>query len=311
MTILIVDIGGTYMRLALSQDGQNFISDPQKIKTEIFSEVTDALLHYIEQNNYRPQQIEHILIAKSGRNNWDISGDSILKIFTNSKFSLINDFEANALGLVDAIPNDLMHLGGEKLVSDAQYPMAVIGSGTGLGLAYISILGKVQQTHGGHMLPAITSREQLELFAELQNFKTIKTIPIYEDALSGNGLLNIYKILSGRHHLDCDYTDTHQLLATGRNNPLVQQSLKFYHEILGLFAHQVLAFGYSYGALYLTGGVTDRIITHDLFDRETFFKNLYQNNVPVVLDNVKSTPVFWVKDEFISLKGLLKQAASL
>lgn len=311
MTILVVDIGGTYMRLALSDDAQNFINDPQKIKTDIFADVTDALLHFVGQNNYSPNQITHILIAKSGRNSWNISKDHIISLFPNSKFSLINDFAANALGLVNSNLGDLLHLGGQKTMPDTDYPMAVIGSGTGLGLAYINTTGHIQRTHGGHILPAFTSLEQFELFSELQKLKTANTIPIYEDALSGNGILNIYKILSARHHLDCEYTDTHHLLAIGRNNPLVQQSLKFYHEILGLFAHQVLAFGYSYGALYLTGGITDRIMSHDLFDKETFFENLYQNNVPVVLNDVKSTPVFWVKDEFISLKGLLKQASSL
>lgn len=311
MTILVVDVGGTYMRLALSDDGQNFINDPQKIRTDIFGGVTDALLSFVQQQKYNPNQITHILIAKSGRNNWDISKEQILTLFPNSKLSLINDFAANALGLVNANLGDLLHIGGQKMTPDTHYPMAVIGSGTGLGLAYISTTRHIQCTHGGHMLPTFTTKEQFELFGELQKFKTTKTIPIYEDALSGNGILNIYKILSARHHLDCEYTDTHHFLATGRNNPLVQQSLKFYHEILGLFAHQALAFGYSYGALYLTGGITDRIMTHDLFDKETFFENLYQNNVPVVLNDVKSTPVFWVKDEFISLKGLLSEAASL
>lgn len=311
MTILVVDIGGTYIRLALSNDGQNFIADPQKIKTEQFVDISDALISFVKQNQYQPEQISHILIAKSGRNNWKISKEDIVQSFPFCHFSLINDFAANALGLAHVNHNDLHHLGGVKKTPDINYPMAVIGSGTGLGLAYISPQKTIQRTHGGHILPALTSKEHFELFAELQNLKAIKTIPIYEDALSGNGILNIYKILSGRHHLDCEYTDTHDLLASGRNNPIVEQGLKLYHEILGIFAHQVLAFGYSYGGLYLTGGITDRIMTHDLFDKETFFENLYQNNVPCVLNDVKSTPIFWVKDEFISLKGLLKESASL
>ena len=32
MLKLAVDIGGTYIRMALSEDGQTFLSDPQKIK---------------------------------------------------------------------------------------------------------------------------------------------------------------------------------------------------------------------------------------------------------------------------------------
>jgi len=310
MTICVVDIGGTYIRLALSIDGRDFTRDPQKIKTEQFACIEEALSYFMLQEQWLPSTISHILIAKSGRNYWTLSESSVKEIFQNAKLIMVNDFAANAMGLLHVIPSDLLYLGGMKKQPDLHFSSAVIGSGTGLGLAYITPDKTIQRTHGGHMLPALISNEQRELFDDLQHLKTNKTAPIYEDALSGNGLLSIYKILSNRHHLDIEYHDTHHLLAEGRNNPLVQQSLKFYHEILGQFAHQVLAFGYSYGALYLTGGITDRIISHDLFDNDIFFKSLYQNNVTAVLNDVKETPVFWVKDEFISLKGLLHEVVT-
>lgn len=303
---LVIDIGGTFMRLALSEDGKTFINDPQKLKCDRYSSLQDALLNFVQAEKKSPQDIKTISIARSGRNAWEIDNTSITRNFPSACLSVVNDFEANALGLINAAPDDVVHLGGMKMVPDTTLPRAVIGSGTGLGLAYIAN-GIVHRTHGGHMLPALTTAEQISLFGELQKLKTDKTIPIYEDALSGNGLLNIYKILSGRNHLDCEYSDTHHLLAEGRNNPLVQQSLKFYHEILGQFAHQVLAFGGAYGGLFLTGGITDRLISHDLFDKEAFLEALYQETVPVVLDDVRKTPIFWVKDEFISLGGLLSR----
>lgn len=311
MTKCVVDIGGTYIRLALSHDGRTFDHDPQKIKVDQFSSVEEALIYFMRQEQCDPLSVTDILIAKSGRNNWLVEQESIRGTFAVSKIIKVNDFAANAMGLINIDQNELVHLGGTKIVPDDAFPTAVIGSGTGLGLAYISSSKHVQRTHGGHMLPALVSPEQRTLFKELQTFKNDGTAPIYEDVLSGNGILNVYKILCSRPHLDCEYTDTNHLIDQGRNDPLVRQALKYYHEILGLFAHQVLAFGYSYGALYLTGGVTDRLIGNDMFDKDIFFKSLYQNNVPVVLHDVKATPVFWVKDEFISLKGLLRESATL
>jgi glucokinase len=308
MTKCVVDIGGTYIRLALSHDGESFLQDPQKIKTDKFSSVEDALTYFMYQEQCDPLSITDILIAKSGRNHWIVEQESIRATFPVSKIIKVGDFEANALGLIGVKKSELIHMGGVRALPDTDLPMAVIGSGTGLGLAYILPNQYVHGTHGGHMLPALVTSEQIALFDELQTFKRDDTAPIYEDALSGDGILNIYKILCRRHHLDSEYTDTHHLMDAGRNNPMVRQALKYYHEILGLFAHQVLAFGYSYGALFLTGGITDRLVGYDLFDKETFFKTFYQNNVPIVLHDVKSTPVFWVKDEFISLRGLLRES---
>lgn len=305
MTTLVIDIGGTFMRLALSEDGKTLTTPPQKIRVEQFPAFEDAVLHFVLSANYKPDKILHIRIARSGRNHWLIEDAAITKIFVNSKIAIINDFEANALGLVSPRPDEIVHLGGIKVEPDKTLPRAVIGSGTGLGLAYIHPQGHIQRTHGGHMLPALVGREQIDLFAELQKLKPDRTAPIYEDALSGNGILNIYKILVGKSHLDCAYRDTHHLLSDGRNDPLARQALKFYHEILGQFAHQVLAFGWAYGGLFLTGGITDRLIGHNCFDTDTFLAGLYQDNVPVVLSDVKNTPVFWVRDEFISLRGLL------
>lgn len=308
MTILVADIGGTYMRLALSDTGHSFTRDPQKIKTDNFLQAEDALLNFVHQENRKLESITQILVAKSTRNNWNVCPDNILSYFKNSKFQLMNDFSANALGVIDVRMIDLYYLGGYKPVPDITLARAVIGSGTGVGLAYIGMNQFVYGTHGGHMRPAFITQEQTELFKELQQYKKDDTIPIYEDALSGNGILNIYKILSGKNHLECEYRDTNHLLAEGRNNPLVQETLRYYHEILGIFAHQVLAFGASYGGLYLTGGIIDRLIGHDLFNKEIFFNNLYQKNVPIVLNDVYATPVFWIKDEFISLRGLLRQS---
>lgn len=305
MSILVMDIGGTYMRLAVSDDGQTFYKDPQKIATAPFPAIDDALNYYVQQENIAPESVTRILIARSDRNNWAITPAQIARALPKAQLRLINDFEANAAGLVSVDNDTLLHIGGQKTAPDMSFPRTVIGVGTGLGLAYLTKEQHVQRTHGGHMRPACITPDHITLFAELQAFKQTPSIPIYEDALSGSGLLHMYQVLCARLHCDCAYSDTHALLTAGHSDPIVQNTLAIFHELFGIFAHQVTAFGFSYGGLYLTGGIIDRLFAHNLFDRETFFRHLYQHTVPIVLNDVRSTPVFWVKDEFISLKGLL------
>lgn len=305
MSLLVMDIGGTYMRLALSDDGYTFRKDPQKIATAPFPALDDALTYYVQQENIAAESVTRILIARSDRNNWGITPAQIARALPKAHLTLINDFEANAAGLIRVDNDALLHIGGRKMAPDITFPRAVIGVGTGLGLAYITKEQHVQRSHGGHMRPACVTSGHIALFEELQAFKHTPSIPIYEDALSGRGLLHIYRILCARTHCDCAYADTHALLAAGHSDPLVQNALAIFHELFGIFAHQVVAFGYSYGGLYLTGGIIDRLFAHNLFDHQTFFHHFTQQTVPIVLEDVRSTPVFWVKDEFISLKGLL------
>lgn len=310
MTILVCDIGGTYMRLATSVDGQNFRRDPQKIKTSSFQHIADALKQFVQQENIDCQTIKQVMIAQSDRNTWVIDKESIYSVFPEANFKRFNDFEANAYGLVNVTADDIHYLAGEQKSVDKKSTRAVIGSGTGIGLAYITASGEVLKTHGGHMLPALPDDNIRSIFKALQDFKKQPSVMIYEDALGGDGIYNIYRILSKQNHLDCEFSDVVHMLTAGAHNPLVQQTLKFYHEILGLFLHHVVAFGRAYGGVFLTGGVTDRLINLGLFDIETVLHCFYQDTVPIVTKDVVATPIFWVKDEFISLKGLLTAGIS-
>lgn len=307
MRVCVLDIGGTHLRFAFSQNGKDFLCDPQKMKISQFESIEHVLVHAVRQAGWDPLSVTDIGIAKSDGNPWMIDLEKIHAIFPEAHIVKLNDFESNALGLVDIEIENLLYIAGNKTIPDKSFPRAVIGSGTGLGLAYISPNGDVQTTHGGHVLPALITAEQIQLVADLQVFKTDGTCPIYEDVLSGDGILNVYKILCGRHHFECEYVDTYDMLSRGRNDPIVQHSLRYYHEVLGLFAHQVLQFGHAFGGLFLTGGITDKLIGYDLFDKDTFLTNLYQKNVPIVYCDVKSTPIFWVRNEFISLDGMLKK----
>ena len=70
--------------------------------------------------------------------------------------------------------------------------------------------------------------------------------------------------LTMKKHIPAEYTDTNDMIARGRNDPMAQYVLKLFHEVLGIFVHQTTAFGFAYDGLYLTGGIIDRLVGHNL-----------------------------------------------
>lgn len=309
MTILVCDAGGTHIRYALSEDGR-FISEPQKFKIAEFSNFESIVSHFLSGAQTPAEKITSFRLSYGDQNPWKITEEECSRFLPAADFLKVNDFEANAWGIATASEGEFLLLNKPYGVCSGGASKCVIGSGTGLGLAYISDrkgVPQIQRTHGGHMLPVTVTDDHRELFDKIQKLKQIPSVAIYEDILSGPGIFNIYKLLAGRTHTHADeYRDTNDMIDRGRNDPLAEQALRFYHEILGVFAHQAVAFGFSYQGLYLTGGITDRLVINNLFDFDTFEKFFIQDNIEIVKKDVGATPVFWVKNEFIALKGLLE-----
>ena len=305
MTILLCDVGGTHVRFAL---GQNKKIAPHKMRVDQYPRLQDAILSFLQSQHTSPESISSYYLAFGNRNEWDTNPDQIHAILPNTKIHQVNDFEANARGVLIAEASDFMLLNRPSGDIVSHSSKTVFGIGTGLGLAYVCGDSReqfVQRTHGGHMLPARSPQHE-DLYKFISDAK--RDILIYEDMLSGRGLFDIYRYLSARNHLDLEYMDAEILMRDGKDNPVFQQALEIFFEVLGLFAHQAIAFGYSYGGVYLTGGVIDRLMLAGLFNVQKFMSGFLQQSVPIVLQDVKATPVYWIKDEFISLKGLLHLA---
>lgn len=310
MTVLLCDVGGTHIRFATG-DGDQMTCAPQKLRVDLHNSLEDAVAKYLLSQSLRAQDVTALYLAFSNRNNWKTEESMLRTVLPNAALRQVNDFEANALGLLSARDSDLTTLVAAQGDVASRAARAVIGVGTGLGLAYIEgqgTSGFVRRTHGGHMLPATALREHRDIFDNISAGKKDGTAPIYEDVLSGDGLFALYRFVCHASQLNPEYHDTADLLLSGRDDPVMRQTLRLFHEILGVFAHQTLAFGYAYGGLYLTGGIIDRLMAGGLFDTQAFVSQLHQKNVPIVVRDVKATPVYWVRDEFVSLRGLLRQA---
>lgn len=316
MTILLCDAGGTHARFSLSMDGKA-ITPPQKIKAADFPTIGQAIRHFLHAQEIDPSTIDSFRLAYGGRNPWETTKDAIKDTLPEADFVKLNDFEANAYG-ISALPDQgegsdetvLLNRPGRGRGEVGNKARLVAGIGTGLGLAYVfeTPSGRyVHPTHGGHMLPACAQgTPHGELIASLAARRDQATAPIYEDIVSGPGLFALYRLLQERTHTHPDYRDANDLIDRGQGDPIAQQALKILHEMLGVFLHQAVLFGGAYGGIYLTGGIIDRLVGKGLFDMETVGNFMDQDNVPVVRQDVASVPVFWVRDEFIALKGLLE-----
>lgn len=310
MTILLCDVGGTHIRFAASElTGP--MSQPEKMRVDSHSSLEDAISRYLLAQSLSADTITHLYLAFSNRNNWSTEQAMLKTVLPKAAIMQVNDFEANALGILVSDQSDVHTLvKGHGSISPCA-SRVVLGVGTGLGLAYLLNNGRqsfIQRTHGGHMLAATPRPELLEIFQAISSAKKDGTIPIYEDVLSGKGLFELYTYVCHRNQLNPEYHDASDLLIAGKDDPVVLQALNIFFEMLGVFSHQAVAFGHSYGGIYLTGGVIDRLLEAGLFNTDAFLKGFHQKNVPIVVKDVMSTPVYWVRDEFVSLRGLLRHA---
>jgi glucokinase len=312
MTSLLSDFGGTYARVATVEDGKP--SGVERYDMGNFPDIATILDHYCERKELPKGGDARIATAANP------DADGIWRFTNNPKhaidkaalekagwtvLALEDDFVASAWGCLSLGDDEMTTLRPGKPRKDA--PRALLGPGTGLGLAYMMPLANggwhVQQTFGGHMLAAAQTREQQEIMEIVSNLKPDKAPAVPEDVASGRGLMNLYRAVCIYHDIAVDYKTGADLLENAdEQGPW--ETLKMFHQYLGLFAHHALVTGHAYGGLYLDGGMVQALRRHALFDFVTFSRAMDQNLAAVVKESVENTPIWVVEDPYIALRGL-------
>jgi glucokinase len=303
MTKLFCDIGGTHIRFTHDMP-DNLLAIPRKQRVLEYANLIESIRAYIAAESIDPMTVTHFYFAFSNRNEWVTDAAHIRAILPLAKILQVNDFEANAYGIAGAKPDsfELLYKGVSNPPS--QSTKVVLGVGTGLGLAYITPENYVLRTHGGHMLPPMISDEHRGLYQFIGSHKSANLAPIYEDVVSGHGLFQTYLFLCKQNHFDPEFRSIEDIIIGGLDHPVVIQALNIFHEMLGLFIHHAVAFGYAYDGVYLTGGMIDKLRMADKLNIQSIISTFHQRNVPIVVEHVMATPIYWVKDEYISLSGL-------
>lgn len=204
--VLVGDVGGTHVRLALYRGGadRSLLRDSiARDEVARFESLSAAVRQYLGRTHLRPTRA---VIAAAGpvsggevrvtNNPWSISEAGIRRDFELQSVRLVNDFAAMSAGVVE-LPGEALQVVGPvqpRRLDDADaHVVAVIGPGTGLGVGLLLRAGgrwRVVETEGGHAGFAPANAEEVEIRRILAaRFGRVSN----ERLICGPGLVNLYQ----------------------------------------------------------------------------------------------------------------------
>ncbi len=200
---LVGDIGGTNSRFGLVELGSTAIRDIAVLKNDEFPSLEGAIGQYLKSRNIDSLTAAAIAVAgpvagetvSLTNRAWSFTRETLRQAALAKRFRLLNDFEALALSLPHLAPGGTVQIGGQT----PSVPAAkiVLGPGTGFGMAMLAPLpqGGWMALPGevGHTTLPVATQEE---FDWRRNMSRAGEIFEAEDAITGGGLLRMYKTIT-------------------------------------------------------------------------------------------------------------------
>ncbi|MBO0750897.1 MAG: glucokinase [Bradyrhizobiaceae bacterium] len=273
--VLLGDIGGTTARFSVLTGGALGPVEHQPVSR--YGSLTDAIRDYLAGLKERaPLDAALLGVAgaiESGRgtlvnSQWGVDAAEIHAVCGIKSVHLINDFEAVAHALPHLTWRDVTAIAGGK--PPLGESMAVLGPGTGLGMAGIVHRGDrmtVIPTEGGHAtLPGTTPREDAVIAWLRDRFGHASA----ERALSGPGLENLHAAIAAVDGAAVPERTAVQItqLALDGHCPVCTAVIDMFCAMLGTVAGNLALMFRARGGVYIAGGIAPRII--ELLARSEF-----------------------------------------
>ncbi len=307
---LLGDIGATNARFALLTT-QGGIENEKTLRVAGYPQLADCIAAYLADAKEKPEEAA-IGIAAPIKSDlvrminapWRFSQNALKKHFGWRALHMVNDFAANALAVPHLDPESVLQIGNGE--PEPGCPIAVLGPGTGLGVAALIPNGKEWTAlpgEGGHAtLAAVDSREAAIIDILRRQYAHISA----ERVLSGPGLVLLYDALcelAGRPQVTVDPEHVTHLYPGC--DPQCREAVALFCAMLGTFAGSVaLTYG-ARGGTYIMGGVIPRIVEffkHSQFRERFEFKGRYRE----YLEAVPTFVVLQRSPAFLGLKTLFK-----
>lgn len=310
---LLGDIGGTMARFAvLTGDA---LGPVDRLPVSGHRSLVDAIGSYLASHGERGRMDGAILgVAgpiESGRgmlinSPWVIDAGEIQAACAIRSAHLVNDFEALAHALPHLRTSDVRPIAGGK--PPLGESMAVLGPGTGLGMAGIVHHGDrmaVIPTEGGHTtLPGATPREDAVIARLRDRFGHASA----ERAVSGPGLENLHAAIAAVDGVAVPQRTAAEITQQALDGtcPVCTAAVDMFCAMLGTLAGNLALTFRARGGVYIAGGVAPRIVDvlarsefHARFTAKGRFRS-YLERIPVaVIVNPDSA--------FLGLKALALQ----
>jgi glucokinase len=307
--LLLGDIGATNARFALLTNG--VLGPVKNFDVASFARFIDAAAIFLKDHGQQSDVGEAILAVAGpieGQRcvltncSWTIDAHEVREAFGFAT-RVVNDFEAVAFSLPSLTAADVVKIGGGEREVDA--PMAVLGPGTGLGVAcLLPGVGKpvVIASEGGHATLAGSSDREDEIIRQLRRrFGHVSA----ERLVSGDGLENIYQAIVALDGLALAPQSATEIAksALGGDCAAAREALEKFCAFMGSFAgNVVLTFG-ARGGAYIAGGISPRILD---FIGKSSFRDRFEakGRFRPYLEAVPSYVIVHPAAAFVGLKSL-------
>lgn len=263
---LVGDIGGTNARFALVDSPGTMPRDVKTMSCADYADLAVAAETYLITTAASPVAA---CVAVAGpvsgdrfrltNGGWDFSLEATRFQLGLAHLELINDFAALALSLPHLSPDDVRPVGTASPIPGL--PMAVLGPGTGLGVAGLLPAGDHWHPvcgEGGHVDLPVIEEQEIEILRILAAEQKAVTA---ECVLSGSGLVRLHRCLSRLHGVEHETLTPAQITELGDagEDELCAETLDVFCALLGGVAGNVaLTFG-ARGGVFLGGGILPRI----------------------------------------------------
>jgi len=270
--LLVADIGGTNVRFGWVATPDATLSNIDLFACANFPGPIEATEAYLRRHHAgaRPARCV-IAIAtavtdgpiKVTNSDWILESAKLAAAVSAVSVEIFNDFEAIALGLPSLAKSDYTLVG--TALPDCRFPMAVIGPGTGLGVAGIMpVRGQagIWQTlcgEGGHVTLASNSEYQSQILRVARSqFAHVSA----ERLVSGIGLPILREAVAKVEGFRIDATlgaEEIGTLGAARSDPLCERTMEVFCEFLGLVAGNLALTMGARGGVFIAGGIVPKL----------------------------------------------------
>jgi glucokinase len=314
---LLGDIGGTTARFAVLTE--DTLSPIDHLPVSHHRSMIDAIESFLASRQDRDRIGAAVLgvaaPVEGGRSvlvnsQWVVDAAELRAAFGFRSISLINDFEAIAYALPHLSALDVKPLaGGEPQLGES---MAVIGPGTGLGMAGVVRRGDrvtIVPTEGGHAsLPGTTAREDAVIAHLRHKFGHVSA----ERALSGPGLENLHAAIAAIDGVAVSSETAAEIVrqALDRSSPVCVAAVDMFCAMLGTVAGDLALMFRARGGVYIAGGIAPRIV--DLLARSEFHARFSaKGRFQSYLESVPTAVIVNSDAAFLGLKSLALRQVSI
>ncbi len=306
---LIADIGATRSRCALVDDKGRVLAS-EIFRNGDFTGVDGLLRIYLDHRRESDQPRRAALAVAAPilsdqvqmvNIDWQFSQDELKDHLDLTRLTVVNDFAAIAWGLPDLVAADLEKIGGGAPVPHT--PMAVLGPGSGLGVATMVPCADswaVASGEGGNVTLSASTSEELAV-AELIRLEQGHCSA--ENLVSGPGLANIYRTLAklkGREETPPSPAKITESAAA--DEPLARETREMFFEVLGTTAGNIALTVGARGGVFIAGGIIPQLLkpfAESRFRERFEAKGRYRGYLEAI-------PTYVITDPLPAFRGLRK-----